>query len=112
MDASTQSGEGDSLFGLIAGLREDVRNLFREEVRLAKTEVSEKTSRSVATRCGRKHAACAGFLKKSSQPAKILGCCRLTQAHGGCTPGQGRWSDNGLVLFAEHFWRLLFGVAG
>ena len=45
MDARTQSQEGDSLFGLIAGLREDVRNLFREEVRLAKTEVSEKASR-------------------------------------------------------------------
>jgi hypothetical protein len=28
--------------------------------------------------------------------------------HGGCTPGQGRWSENGLVLFTEHFDRLLF----
>jgi len=42
MDATTRSREGESLFGLIAGLREDVRNLFHEEIHLAKKEVSEK----------------------------------------------------------------------
>jgi hypothetical protein len=42
--ATARSREGDSLFDLIAGLREDVRNLFHEEVQLAKTEISEKIS--------------------------------------------------------------------
>ncbi len=36
--------DGNTLLGLISGLREDVRDLFREQVQLAKTEVSEKVS--------------------------------------------------------------------
>jgi hypothetical protein len=39
-----RSRDGDSLLDLIAGLREDVRSLFHEEIQLAKTEVSEKVS--------------------------------------------------------------------
>lgn len=44
MEASTQYRDGSTLFGLITGLREDVRNLFQEEVQLAKTEMAEKAS--------------------------------------------------------------------
>jgi Putative Actinobacterial Holin-X, holin superfamily III len=45
METTTRSREGASLVSLIAGLREDGRNLFREEILLAKTEISEKVSR-------------------------------------------------------------------
>lgn len=44
MDATKHQQEATSLLGLVAGLREDVRRLFHEEVRLAKTEISEKVS--------------------------------------------------------------------
>lgn len=45
MDSTTtQTREGNTLLGLISGLREDVRDLFHEEVLLAKKEVSEKVS--------------------------------------------------------------------
>jgi len=39
-----RSRDGESLLDLIAGLREDVRSLFQEEVQLARTELSEKLS--------------------------------------------------------------------
>lgn len=41
---STRTRDGNTLLGLISGLREDVRDLFQEQVQLAKTEVSEKVS--------------------------------------------------------------------
>lgn len=41
---TTRTRDGNTLLGLISGLREDVRDLFHEEVQLAKTEVSEKVS--------------------------------------------------------------------
>src|SRR6478609_3950880 len=44
MHTTTYPRENHSLLGLIGGLREDVRNLFHEEVQLAKTELSEKAS--------------------------------------------------------------------
>jgi len=45
MDSTTTySREGTSLFGLVAGLREDFRTLFHEEVQLAKAEISEKVA--------------------------------------------------------------------
>jgi hypothetical protein len=44
MAYATQTREGNSLVGLISGLREDVRNLFHEEIQLAKTEISEKAA--------------------------------------------------------------------
>jgi hypothetical protein len=44
MEATTRSRSGESIRGLIAGLREDVKTLFREEIRLIKTELSEKFS--------------------------------------------------------------------
>jgi hypothetical protein len=45
MDAATiQPRQKESLIGLISGLREDVRNLFQQEIQLAKKEISEKMS--------------------------------------------------------------------
>jgi hypothetical protein len=41
---TTRTRDGNTLLGLISGLREDVRDLFHEEVQLAKTEVAEKVS--------------------------------------------------------------------
>ena len=42
--ATTRPRSSETILGLIADLREDVRNLFREEVKLAKTELGEKFS--------------------------------------------------------------------
>lgn len=44
LHATTRAREADSLLDLVAGLREDVRNLFHEELQLAKAEISEKVS--------------------------------------------------------------------
>jgi hypothetical protein len=44
LHATTRSQQADSLLDLVSGLREDVRDLFHEEIQLAKAEISEKVS--------------------------------------------------------------------
>jgi len=45
METTTRTRETNSLLGLVAGLREDLGDLFRQEVQLAKTELSEKAAK-------------------------------------------------------------------
>ena len=42
METATHSHEKTSILSLISNLREDLRNLVRQEVQLAKTELGEK----------------------------------------------------------------------
>jgi ElaB/YqjD/DUF883 family membrane-anchored ribosome-binding protein len=44
MESTIRPRQETSLFGLIAGLREDLRHLFREEAQLVKKELAEKIS--------------------------------------------------------------------
>src|SRR5262249_44422819 len=45
METRSPWRRGHSIFGLIDDLREDARDLIHQEIRLAKTELSEKVSR-------------------------------------------------------------------